>query len=103
MERLTEREEYCADPKEIYAVYVKDHDYIAAANRLADYEDSGLMPEQVIGLKNTIRLILEEIEKEGTMYLNDDDYEGGIIRGLELACEIIQEYIEKVGVNINNG
>ena len=103
MERLTEREEYCADPKEIYGVYVKGHDYIAAANRLADYEDSGLMPEQVIGLKNAIRLILEEIEKEGTMYLNDDDYEGGIIRGLELACDIIQEYIEKVGVNVNNG
>lgn len=93
MERLTERDEHCADPKEIYDVYVKDHDYIAAAHRLADYEDSGLMPEQVIGLKNTIRLILEEIEKEGTMYLNDDDYEGGIIQGLELACDIIQEYM----------
>ena len=97
MERLTERVEHCTDPKEIYAVYVKDHDYIAAANRLADYEDSGLMPEQVIGLKSSIRSILEEIEKEGTMYLNDDDYEGGIIRGLELACEIITENIAKGG------
>ena len=97
MERLTKRDGHCADPKEIYAVYVKDHDYISAANRLADYEDSGLMPEQVIGLKNTIRLILEEIEKEGTMYLNDDDYEGGIIRGLELACDIIVEHIAKMG------
>ena len=57
------------------------------------------MPEQVMGLKNAIRLILEEIEKESTMYLNDDDYEGGIIRGLELACEIIEEYIAKVGQN----
>ena len=103
MERLTERDEHCADPKDIYVVYVKDHDYILATNRLADYEDSGLMPEQVIGLKNTIRLILEEIEKESVMYLNDDDYEGGIIRGLELACDIIQEYIEKIGVNVNNG
>ena len=96
MERLTKRDGHCAGQKEIYAVCVKDHDYIAAANRLADYEDSGLMPEQVIGLKNTIRLILEEIEKEGTMYLNDDDYEGGIIRGLELACDIIVEHIAKV-------
>lgn len=103
MERLTERDEHCADPKEIYGVYVKDHDYIAAANRLADYEDSGLLPEQVIGLKNAICSILEEIEKESTMYLSGDDYEGGIIRGLELACEIVQEYIEKVGVNVNNG
>lgn len=99
MERLTERDEHCADPKEIYDVYVKDCDYIAAAHRLADYEDSDLMPEQVMGLKNAIRLILEEIEKESTMYLNDDDYEGGIIRGLELACEIIEEYIAKVGQN----
>lgn len=97
IERLTERDEHCADSKEIYAVYVKDHDYISAANRLADYEDSGLMPEQVVDLKNAIRSILNEIEKECTMYLNDDDYEGGIIRGLELACEIVQDYIEKVG------
>lgn len=103
MERLTERDECCPDPKEIYGVYVKNHDYVSAANRLADYEDSGLMPEQVADLKNAIRSILEEIEKESVMYLNDDDYEGGIIRGLELAGEIIQEHIEKVGVNVNNG
>lgn len=103
MERLTERDECCPDPKEIYGVYVKNHDYVSAANRLANYEDSNLTPEQVMNLKNAIYSILDEIEKEGTMYLNDDDYEGGIIRGLELAGEIIQEYIEKVGVNVNNG
>ena len=39
MKRLTERVKNCADPKEIYGVWVKDHDYIKAANRLADYED----------------------------------------------------------------
>lgn len=44
MERLTERVENCPDPKEIYGVWVKDHDYVAAANRLADYEDTGLTP-----------------------------------------------------------
>lgn len=47
MERLTRREQHCADPKEIYGVSVKDHDYISAANRLADYEDTGLTPELV--------------------------------------------------------
>lgn len=47
MERLTERIKNCPNPKEIYGVWVKDHDYVAAANRLADYEDTGLMPELV--------------------------------------------------------
>ena len=47
MERLTERDTNCADPKEIYGVRVKNHDYISAANRLADYEDTGLTPEEI--------------------------------------------------------
>lgn len=47
MERLTRREQHCADPKEIYGVSVKGHDYISAANRLADCEDTGLTPELV--------------------------------------------------------
>jgi hypothetical protein len=47
MERLTERDANCADPKEIYGVRVKNHDYISAANRLADYEDTGLTPGEV--------------------------------------------------------
>lgn len=46
MERLTERDANCADPKEIYGVRVKNHDYISAANRLADYEDTELTPEE---------------------------------------------------------
>lgn len=50
MERLTERDMRCPDPKTIYGVYVKDSDYIAAARRLADYEDTGLMPEEVSAL-----------------------------------------------------
>ena len=48
MERLTERVENCPDPKEIYGVWVKDHDYVAAAQRLADYEDTGLSPEEIV-------------------------------------------------------
>ena len=47
MERLTERDANCADPKEIYGVRVKNHDYISAANRLADYEDTELTAEEI--------------------------------------------------------
>ena len=47
MERLTERDTNCADPKVLYGVWVKNHDYISAANRLADYEDTGLEPGDV--------------------------------------------------------
>lgn len=48
MDRLTERVENCADPKEIYGVQVKDHDYVAVAHRLAACEDTGLLPEEVL-------------------------------------------------------
>ena len=51
MERLTTRDANCADPKEIYGVRVKNHDYISAANRLAAYEDKWLMPEEVGALQ----------------------------------------------------
>lgn len=40
MERLTER--WGEDD-----VWVKDHDYVTAAHRLADYEDTGLTPVEV--------------------------------------------------------
>jgi len=40
MERLTER--WGEDD-----VWVNDHDYVTAAHRLADYEDTGLTPEEV--------------------------------------------------------
>jgi hypothetical protein len=42
MERLTERSD--DDPK---GVWVKDHDYVTAAYRLAEYEDTGLTPEEI--------------------------------------------------------
>ena len=47
MERLTERAENCPDPKEIYGVLVKNHDYVAVAHRLAAYEETGLTPEEI--------------------------------------------------------
>lgn len=40
MDRLTER--WCEGD-----VWVKNHDYVSAAYRLAAYEDTGLTPEQV--------------------------------------------------------
>lgn len=39
MERLTERLGDYNNPKEICAVWVKNYDYVSAAQRLADYED----------------------------------------------------------------
>ncbi len=47
MERLTTRDANCADPKVLYGVHVKNHDYISAANRLADYEDTERTPEEI--------------------------------------------------------
>ena len=47
MERLTQREMNCPDPNEVYGVSVKDHDYVSAANRLAEYEDTELTPEEI--------------------------------------------------------
>ncbi len=39
MKRLTERLGDYNNPKGICAVWVKNHDYVSAAHRLADYED----------------------------------------------------------------
>lgn len=50
MERLTEWVKDCHEPEGIYGVYVKGHDYIAAAHRLAEYEDTGLIPRDVLDL-----------------------------------------------------
>lgn len=44
MERMTERYEH-GD------LYVKEHDYISASKKLAEYEDTGLTPEQIIQME----------------------------------------------------
>lgn len=44
MERFTERDEH-GD------LYVKEHDYISASKKLAEYEDTGLTPEQIIQME----------------------------------------------------
>ena len=54
MERLTTRDANCADPKVLYGVWVKNHDYISAANRLADYEDTKLTPEEAKRMSNIL-------------------------------------------------
>ena len=47
MERLTER--WGEDD-----VWVKDHDYVSAAHRLAAYEDTGLEPEEVHSMQRRL-------------------------------------------------
>ena len=58
MERLTERDANCADPKEIYGVRVKNHDYISAANRLAAYEDTQREPQEVEALSSLFNYVV---------------------------------------------
>ena len=60
MKRLTTRDANCADQKTLYGVWVRNHDYISAANRLADYEDTELAPEEVTALGNLFDYALEE-------------------------------------------
>ena len=47
MERLTER--WGED-----AVWVKEHDFVSAAHRLADYEDTGYTPEEIAKLQGDL-------------------------------------------------
>jgi hypothetical protein len=47
MERLTER--WGEDD-----VWVKEHDYVSAAHRLADYEDTGYTPEEIAKLQGAL-------------------------------------------------
>ena len=51
MERLTERYTATEKPDGESDVWVRDHDYTMAAERLAEYEDTGLTPEQIAELK----------------------------------------------------
>ena len=51
MERLTERYTATEKPDGESDVWVRDHDYTMAAERLAEYEDTGLTPEEIRELK----------------------------------------------------
>ena len=52
MERLTERYTATEKPDGESYVWVRNHDYIKASEMLADYEDTGLTPEQIRDLKD---------------------------------------------------
>ena len=84
MERLTERDANCADPKEIYGVRVKNHDYISAANRLADYEDTGLTPQEVLSMKFEWCAMMDALNSIGGGYtrlreLAEADRDGRVV------------------------
>lgn len=51
MERLTERYTETEKPDGESDVWVRDHDYTMAADRLAEYEDTGLTPTEIMELK----------------------------------------------------
>ena len=51
MKRLTERYSETEKPDGESDVWVRNHDYTMAAERLADYEDTGLTPQGVLELK----------------------------------------------------
>lgn len=52
MERMTERYEH-GD------LYVKEHDYISDSKKLAEYEDTGLTPEQIVKLQKQNAILKE--------------------------------------------
>lgn len=84
MERLTTRDANCADPKEIYGVRVKNHDYTSAANRLADYEDTGLTPEEVLSMKLEWCAMMDALNSIGGGYtrlreLAEADRDGRVV------------------------
>lgn len=84
MERLTTRDANCADPKVLYGVWVKNHDYISAANRLADYEDTGLTPAEVISMSGEWRTMMAALNSIGGGYtrlreMAEADKEGRVV------------------------
>lgn len=51
MERLTERYDADNRPDGESDVWVRNHDYVGASERLAEYEDTGLTPPEIMELK----------------------------------------------------
>lgn len=92
MERLTTRDANCADPKVLYGVWVKNHDYISAANRLAAYEDTGLTPQEVISMKFEWCAMMDALNSIGGGYtrlreLAEADKDGRLV---VLPCKVGQ-------------
>ena len=84
MERLTERMN-----DELNGVWVKDHDYISAAHRLADYEDTGLTPGEVLNLWGEWNAMMRVLNSIGSYdrlrELAEADKEG---RAVILPCKV---------------
>ena len=123
MERLTERAENCPDPKEIYGVLVKNHDYVAVAHRLAAYEDTGLTPEEIeqvinaygrgqtLRTENALRLeAVKDISTDRLRELAEADKDGRLVvlpckvgdtvwaaSGEIIKCEIDEMYLYASG------
>ena len=76
MERLTER---WGDGD----VWVKEHDYVSAAHRLADYEDTGLTPEEITKVR--------------------EDIEAGYMKSIARAYGIDVERLKKLARNDREG
>ena len=72
MERLTERYTATEKPDGESDVWVRDHDYTMAAERLAEYEDTGLTPEQIRELKerDTAKAPIKDTDS-GVRYTDD--------------------------------
>ena len=88
MERLTTRDANCADPKVLYGVYVKNHDYISAANRLADYEDTERTPEEIDmdhEAAETLRQLCRNYDLERLEKLAEADRTGRLV---VLPCKV---------------
>ena len=82
MGRLTTRDANCADPKVLYGVLVKNHDYISAANRLADYEDTGLTPEEIDmdhEAAETLRQLCQNYDLDRLEKLAEADRDGRLV------------------------
>lgn len=93
MERLTERLN-----DELHGICVKDHDYISAAKKLADYEDLGLTPEQI---KEMDRIYSEQ-SKELGKYKNAEEKLNGISM-VELADAYISIMEKMTGEKYSRG
>ena len=82
MERLTTRDANCADPKVLYGVHVKNHDYISAANRLADYEDTERTPEEIDmdhEAAETLRQLCRNCDLDRLEKLAEADRDGRVV------------------------
>lgn len=90
MERLTERDEH-GD------LYVKEHDYISASKKLAEYEDTGLTPDQILQLKKEcdwygiVGEVVREVENKLERIKNKNEC---LKKFLELALQEIERFYE---------